>query len=94
VILASLVAMAPISMSALVSKAAMERTSRNVSNVPTSEVTELIDHLVGAGEERGWNCDAEPEHFGSLEINDEARPRSGSSPPDFDPSIFCPLANR
>ena len=42
---------------------------QNVANYPQRTWRELLDHLVGAGEDR--QRDGEAERFGSLEIDDQ-----------------------
>jgi hypothetical protein len=45
------------------------KAGRHVSKVPTTELTKLFDHLVGAGDERCRQLDAE--RFRGLQIDDQ-----------------------
>ena len=46
-------------MSALPPKADMVEHDRDVCFVPKADIDRLFDHLVGAGEERGWDAKSE-----------------------------------
>jgi len=53
-------------------KADILRVRRHVSKVPLSEVKwTSFDHLVGAGKQRGWDC--ETERFGGPQIDHEIK---------------------
>jgi hypothetical protein len=52
-------------------KADIARYSRHVSKVPLAEVAASFDYLVGGGEERGW--DRQAERLGGLEVYDQLK---------------------
>jgi hypothetical protein len=55
-------------MSALPPKADIHRRERDVRFVPKADIrTSLFDHLVGAGEQRGRNCEAK--RLGGFEVD-------------------------
>src|SRR5882757_1117306 len=43
--------------------------SRHVSKVPWTDIGRLFDHLVGAGEEGGWDC--QTDFLSGLQIDDQ-----------------------